>query len=100
MAGCGGTNDRSGVNDTYRMYLVSRRDGVDFNLASNDEEFATPTKDRSIRLQPAMNNGCCRMHGGSRPEPGRKIKTPTRTVSAIARCLLWKFPGVARCTYG
>jgi Patatin-like phospholipase len=34
----------SGVNDTYRMYLVSRRDGVDFNLASIDEDFAAPYK--------------------------------------------------------
>jgi hypothetical protein len=34
----------SGVNDTYRMYLVSRRDGIDFNLASIDEDFATPYK--------------------------------------------------------
>jgi predicted patatin/cPLA2 family phospholipase len=29
----------SGVNDTYRMYLLARRDGVDFNLASIGDDF-------------------------------------------------------------
>ena len=29
----------SGVNDTYRMYTLARRDGVDFNLASIGEDF-------------------------------------------------------------
>src|SRR3974390_1888105 len=32
----------SGVNDTYRMYLITRRDGVDFNLASIGDDFQTP----------------------------------------------------------
>jgi predicted acylesterase/phospholipase RssA len=32
----------SGVNDTYRMYLIARRDGVDFNLASIGDDFAAP----------------------------------------------------------
>ena len=34
----------SGVNDTYRMYLLTRRDGVDFNLASIGTDFTTPYK--------------------------------------------------------
>jgi predicted patatin/cPLA2 family phospholipase len=34
----------SGVNDTYRMYLITRRDGVDFNLASIGDDFSTPYK--------------------------------------------------------
>jgi hypothetical protein len=34
----------SGVNDTYRMYLLARRDGVDFNLASIREDFTVPYK--------------------------------------------------------
>lgn len=34
----------SGVNDTYRMYLVARRDGVDFNLASIGDDFDVPYK--------------------------------------------------------
>ena len=34
----------SGVNDTYRMYLLARRDGVDFNLASISEDFTVPYK--------------------------------------------------------
>jgi hypothetical protein len=34
----------SGVNDTYRMYLITRRDGVDFNLASIGDDFAVPYK--------------------------------------------------------
>lgn len=34
----------SGVNDTYRMYLISRRDGVDFNLASIGDDFTVPYK--------------------------------------------------------
>jgi hypothetical protein len=29
----------SGVNDTYRMYLLAKRDGVDFNLASIGDDF-------------------------------------------------------------
>ncbi|MBU1212388.1 MAG: patatin-like phospholipase family protein [Alphaproteobacteria bacterium] len=32
----------SGVNDTYRIYLTTKRDNVDFNLAYIDDEFATP----------------------------------------------------------
>lgn len=32
----------SGVNDTYRMYLIARRDGVDFNLASIGDDFEMP----------------------------------------------------------
>ena len=32
----------SGVNDTFRMYLTSKRDGVDYNLASIGEEFEQP----------------------------------------------------------
>ena len=34
----------SGVNDTYRMYTLARRDGVDFNLASIGEDFSVPYK--------------------------------------------------------
>jgi hypothetical protein len=34
----------SGVNDTYRMYLITRRDGVDFNLASIGDDFSIPYK--------------------------------------------------------
>lgn len=32
----------SGVNDTYRIYLTTKRDGVDFNLAYIDNDFETP----------------------------------------------------------
>lgn len=32
----------SGVNDTYRIYLTAKRDGVDFNLAYIDDDFTTP----------------------------------------------------------
>lgn len=32
----------SGVNDTYRMFLTARRDGVDFNLASIGDDFDVP----------------------------------------------------------
>jgi patatin-like phospholipase len=32
----------SGVNDTYRMYLLAKRDGVDFNLASIGDDFDVP----------------------------------------------------------
>ena len=34
----------SGVNDTYRMYLIARRDGVDFNLAAIGDDFTVPYK--------------------------------------------------------
>jgi hypothetical protein len=34
----------SGVNDTYRMYLLARRDGVNFNLASIGDDFDVPYK--------------------------------------------------------
>jgi Patatin-like phospholipase len=34
----------SGINDTYRMYTLARRDGVDFNLASIGEDFTEPYK--------------------------------------------------------
>jgi predicted patatin/cPLA2 family phospholipase len=34
----------SGVNDTYRMFLLARRDGVDFNLASINNDFDVPYK--------------------------------------------------------
>jgi hypothetical protein len=34
----------SGVNDTYRMYLLAKRDGVDFNLASIGDDFTVPYK--------------------------------------------------------
>jgi Patatin-like phospholipase len=34
----------SGVNDTYRMYLLAKRDGVDFNLSSIGDDFAVPYK--------------------------------------------------------
>ena len=34
----------SGVNDTYRMFLIARRDGVDFNLASIGNDFTIPYK--------------------------------------------------------
>jgi predicted acylesterase/phospholipase RssA len=32
----------SGVNDVYRMYLTTRRDGVDFNLAAIGDDFKLP----------------------------------------------------------
>lgn len=32
----------SGVNDTYRIYLETKRDGVAFNLAYIDSDFTTP----------------------------------------------------------
>jgi hypothetical protein len=35
----------SGVNDTYRMYLLAKRDGVDFNLASIGDDFDVPHAD-------------------------------------------------------
>lgn len=34
----------SGVNDLYRMYLTSKRDGVAFNIAYIDEDFRLPYK--------------------------------------------------------
>jgi predicted patatin/cPLA2 family phospholipase len=34
----------SGVNDTYRMFLLARRDGVAFNLASIGDDFDVPYK--------------------------------------------------------
>jgi predicted patatin/cPLA2 family phospholipase len=34
----------SGVNDTYRMYLITKRDGVQFNLASIGADFTIPYK--------------------------------------------------------
>jgi predicted patatin/cPLA2 family phospholipase len=34
----------SGVNDTYRMYLTTQRDGVEFNLASIGDDFTVPYK--------------------------------------------------------
>ncbi len=33
-----------GVNDTYRIYLTTKRDDVDFNLAFIGEDFPTPYK--------------------------------------------------------
>ena len=32
----------NGVNDLYRIYVTTRRDGVDFNLTYIDENFTTP----------------------------------------------------------
>jgi predicted acylesterase/phospholipase RssA len=34
----------SGVNDLYRMYLTTKRDGVDFNLAYIEDDFRLPYK--------------------------------------------------------
>ena len=34
----------SGVNDAYRMYLIARRDGVAYNLASIEDDFEVPYK--------------------------------------------------------
>jgi len=34
----------SGVNDTYRIYLTTKRDGVGFNLAYIDDDFTLPYK--------------------------------------------------------
>ncbi len=34
----------SGVNDTYRIYLTTKRDGVAFNLAYIDDDFTLPYK--------------------------------------------------------
>jgi hypothetical protein len=35
----------SGLNDTYRIYLTAKRDGVDFNLAFIDDGFTVPYKE-------------------------------------------------------
>jgi hypothetical protein len=35
----------SGLNDTYRIYLTAKRDGIDFNLAFIDDDFTVPYKD-------------------------------------------------------
>jgi predicted acylesterase/phospholipase RssA len=35
----------SGLNDTYRIYLTAKRDGIDFNLAFIDDDFAVPYKE-------------------------------------------------------
>jgi hypothetical protein len=32
----------SGVNDTYKMYVETQRDGVDFNLAYIGDDFDVP----------------------------------------------------------
>mgnify|MGYP001825391179 FL=1 len=32
----------SGLNDTYRIYLTTKRDGIDFNLAYIGDDFGTP----------------------------------------------------------
>jgi hypothetical protein len=32
----------SGVNETYRMYLLAKRDGIDFNLAPIGDDFDVP----------------------------------------------------------
>jgi predicted acylesterase/phospholipase RssA len=34
----------SGLNDTYRIYLTAKRDGIDFNLAFIGDEFTVPYK--------------------------------------------------------
>jgi hypothetical protein len=34
----------SGVNDLYRMFLTTKRDGVDFNLAYIEDDFHLPYK--------------------------------------------------------
>jgi len=34
----------SGVNDTYRMFLIAQRDGVAYNLVSIEDDFAVPYK--------------------------------------------------------
>ena len=39
----------SGVNDTYRMYVTTKRDGVGFNLAYIDSGFTVPYKGPSTR---------------------------------------------------
>ena len=35
----------SGLNDTYRIYLTTKRDGIDYNLAFIDDGFTVPYKD-------------------------------------------------------
>jgi hypothetical protein len=35
----------SGMNDTYRIYLTAKRDGIDFNLAFIDDGFTVPYKE-------------------------------------------------------
>jgi predicted acylesterase/phospholipase RssA len=35
----------SGLNDTYRIYLTAKRDGVDFNLAAIGDDFTVPYKE-------------------------------------------------------
>ena len=35
----------SGLNDTYRIYLTTKRDGIDFNLAFIDDDFTVSYKD-------------------------------------------------------
>jgi hypothetical protein len=34
----------NGTNDLYRIYLTTQRDGIEFNLAYLDDEFAIPYK--------------------------------------------------------
>ncbi len=34
-----------GIGDLYRIYLITRRDGVDFNLASIPDEFVANPKE-------------------------------------------------------
>ena len=34
-----------GIGDLYRIYLISQRDGVDFNLASIPKEFVADPKE-------------------------------------------------------
>ena len=34
----------NGTNDTFRIYLTTKRDGVDYNLAYIDDDFTEPYK--------------------------------------------------------
>jgi len=49
----------SGMNDTYRIYLTAKRDGIDFNLAFIDDGFTVPYKEPFERgyMQSLFNYG-------------------------------------------
>jgi hypothetical protein len=71
----------SGVNDTYRMYLLAKRDGVDFNLASIGDDFDVPYKGRLTK------NTCKRFSptGIKRDAPDIRGRRRRRVTSIRAR---------------
>jgi hypothetical protein len=58
----------SGFNDTYQMYLITKRDGVDFNLASIGDDFDTPYKEPFNKdyMQALFTYGYEKARGGYR----------------------------------